>query len=152
VLLPWDGLPTCPDRLETRPTEAAPGALHDRIAAFLAASEAWAERERPRPRAINIRPYVESLAVADDALVISCWLTQEGSARADEIAAAVGLADPPLIERMDLELSDEVPPAEAARTPKIKPHTRPLDRVVPGPRPAVPRETWGATANGPVVE
>jgi radical SAM-linked protein len=127
-------------------------ALPDRIATFLAAAEVWAERERPRPRAVNIRPYVESLTVADDALVISCWLTQEGSARADEIAAAVGVADPAVIERVDLELLDEVPPAEAARTPKIEPHTRPLDRVVVGPRAAAPRETWGATANGPIVE
>jgi radical SAM-linked protein len=148
----WDRFPTCPDRLETCPTEAGPGALHDRIAAFMASTEVWAERERPRPRAVNIRPYVESLTVADDALVISCWLTQEGSARADEIAAAVGVADPAGIERVDLELSDEVPPAEAARTPKIEPHTRLLDRVVVGPRPAAPRETWGATANGPIVE
>src|SRR3954471_4531783 len=69
-------------------------ALPDRIAAFLASTESWAERERPKPRAVNTRPYVESLTVADDALVISCWLTQEGSARADEIAAAVGVSDP----------------------------------------------------------
>ena len=126
--------------------------LPDRIATFLAAAEVWAERERPRPRAVNIRPYVESLTVADDALVISCWLTQEGSARADEIAAAVGVADPAGIERVDLELLDEVPPAEAARTPKVEPQTRPLDRAVAGPRPAAPHETWGATANGPIVE
>jgi radical SAM-linked protein len=126
--------------------------LRDRIAAFLAVTESWAERERPKPRAVNIRPYVDSLTVEADALVISCWLTQEGSARADEIAAAVGVTDPPLIERTDLELLDEVPPDEAARTPTIEPHTRPLDRVVTAPRPAVPRETWGATANGPIVE
>jgi radical SAM-linked protein len=126
--------------------------LPDRIAAFLASTESWAERDRPKPRAVNIRPYVDSLTVEDNALMISCWLTQEGSARADEIAAAVGVVDPPLIERTDLELMDEVPPEEAARTPKIEPHTRPLNRLIPAPRPAAPRETWGATANGPIVE
>jgi radical SAM-linked protein len=126
--------------------------LDDLIAVFLAGTESWAERERPKPRAVNIRPYVESLAVADGALVISAWLTQEGSARADEIAAAAGITDPPLIERIGLELMDEVPPEEAARTPKIEPQTRPLTRVVAGQRPAAPRETWGATANGPIVE
>jgi hypothetical protein len=131
---------------------AAHAAIRDRIAAFLASTESWAERERPKPRAVNIRPYVDSLTVEDDALVISCWLTQEGSARADEIAAAVGITDPPLIERTELELMDEVPPDEAARTPKIEPQTRPLNRIVTGPRPEVPRETWGATANGPIVE
>ena len=134
------------------PLEHRPADLSDRIAAFLAGTESWAERERPKPRAVNIRPYVDSLTVEGGALVISAWLTQEGSARADEIAAAVGVTDPPLIERVGLELLDEVPPEEAARTPKIEPQTRPLTRVVPGPRPAAPRETWGATANGPVVE
>lgn len=126
--------------------------LRNRMASFLASTEVWAERERPKPRAVNIRPYVGSLGIEGETLVISAWLTQEGSARADEIAAAVGVTDPPLIERIDLELLDEVPPAEAARTPKIEPQTRPLDRVVPGPRSAAPRETWGATANGPIVE
>jgi hypothetical protein len=101
---------------------------------------------------VNIRPYVDSLTIEDSALVISCWLTQEGSARADEIAAAAGIVHPPLIERVDLELLDEVPSEEADRTPKIEPHTRPLKRVVIGPRPEVPRETWGATAYGPIVE
>jgi hypothetical protein len=134
------------------PASAGGWALTQRIAAFLAATESWAERERPKPRSVNIRPYVDSLTVENNALVISCWLTQEGSARADEIAAAVGIVHRPLIERVDLELLDEVPPAEADRTPKIEPHTRPLERVVSGPRPEVPRETWGATANGPIVE
>jgi radical SAM-linked protein len=132
--------------------EDPPADLNDRIGVFLAGTESWAERERPKPRAVNIRPYVDRLAVEDGALVISAWLTQEGSARADEIAAAVGIEDPPLIERIDLELLDEVPPEEAARTPKIAPQTRPLNRVLAGPRPAAPRETWGATANGPIVE
>ena len=135
------------------PLEAPPTDLVDRIATFLAGHESWAERERPKPRAINIRPYVDSLTVENGALIVSAWLTLEGSARADEIAAAVGVTDPPLIERVFLELLDEVPSEEAARTPKIEPQGRPLNRVVAtGPRPEVPREMWGATANGPVVE
>jgi radical SAM-linked protein len=130
-----------------------PPGLPDRIAQFLAAAAVWAERERPRPRQVNIRPYVETLTFADGALALSIWLTQEGSARANEVAAAVGVVDPPLIERVDLELLDEVPPEEAARTPSIEPQSRPLNRVLTAdPRPAAPRETWGATANGPVVE
>ena len=55
-----------------------PEGLADRIAAFLGSTESWAERERPKPRAVNIRPYVESLTVESDTLMISCWLTQEG--------------------------------------------------------------------------
>jgi radical SAM-linked protein len=130
-----------------------PPGLDDRIAQLLASPAVWAERERPRPRQVNIRPYVETLAFAGGALAMNIWLTQGGSARADEVAAAVGVIDPPLIERVDLELLDEVPPDEAARTPSIEPQSRPLNRVLTtDPRPAAPREAWGATANGPVVE
>jgi len=133
--------------------DPAPVDLPARCADFLAAAEVWAERERPRPRQINIRPYVEALTMVGSALVISVWLTQDGSARADEIASAVGVVDPPLIERVDLELLDEAPPDEAARTPKIEPQSRPLNRVLSAePVPSAPRETWGATVNGPVVE
>ena len=81
------------------------------------------------------------------------WITQEGSARADEIAKAIGLENVIRIERVNLELLDEVPPEELARTPKIEPQTRPWNRMLPPkPLPIVPKETWGATANGPIVE
>ncbi|HKB03826.1 MAG TPA: TIGR03936 family radical SAM-associated protein [Gemmataceae bacterium] len=135
------------------PVESPPTDLTARIAGLVAATAVWVDRERPRPRRINIRPYVDSLTFADGALAVSIWLTQEGSARADEVAAVVGVIDPPLIERLNLELLDEVPPEEAARTPKIEPQSQPLNRVLTADRaPAAPRETWGATANGPVVE
>ena len=135
------------------PLDNPPADLSDRIAALLASTEVWVERERPRPRQINIRPYVDSLTIAGGDLQMSLWLTQEGSARADEVAHAIGMDGLPLIERLHLELLDEVPPEEAARTPKIEPQSRPLNRVFSSqPEPAVPRETWGATANGPVVE
>src|SRR4051812_6856360 len=60
-----------PVNVTARPRRAAyrialddpPADLHDRITTFLAGSESWAERERPKPRAVNIRPYVESLVV-----------------------------------------------------------------------------------------
>ena len=39
------------------------------------------------------------------------------------------------------------------QTPKIEPQTRPLTRPISAdPEPRAPTETWGATANGPVVE
>lgn len=126
--------------------------LQERCAQFLAATEVWAERERPKPRQINIRPYVDSLILGECNLLATIWLTQEGSARGNEVAAAVGLAEPTLIERLELELWDETPAEEAARTPKIEPQTRPWNRIVPVGSPPAPRETWGATANGPVVE
>ncbi len=129
-----------------------PSVLQERSTAFLAATEIWAERERPRPRQINIRPYINSLAIADGAIHTTIWLTPEGSARADEVASALGIAEPASIERMDLELLDEVSPAEAALTPKIEPQTRPLVGRISHPSHTPPRETWGATANGLIVE
>jgi hypothetical protein len=85
-------------------------------------------------------------------LLVSVWITQDGSARADEVAGAIGLPDQALIERVELELWDEVSSDEAARTPKIEPQSRPLNRVLSAEPVTAPRETWGATANGPVVE
>src|SRR5262245_40181333 len=135
------------------PLESPPTCLQARCDELLAATAVWAERERPKLKQINIRPYIDSLTVADGALHVAIWLTQDGSARADEVATAVGLDAPPLIERTDLELLDEVAPDDASQTPKIEPQTRPLNRVFSArPEPAAPRETWGATANGPVVE
>jgi radical SAM-linked protein len=127
-------------------------ALRERCREFLAATDVWAERERPKPRQVNIRTYVDSLMLDATGLVVAIWLTQDGSARADEVAAAVGIAERTIIERLDLQLWDETPPEEAARTPKIEPQTRPLNRIVPAESSPAPRETWGATANGPVVE
>jgi len=127
--------------------------LPNRIAAFLSATEVWVERERPKPRQINIRPYVDSLWNEESSLLANVWITQEGSARADEIAKAIGLENVIRIERVNLELLDEVPPEELVRTPKIEPQTRPWNRMLPPePMPIVPKETWGATANGPIVE
>jgi hypothetical protein len=126
--------------------------LAARCTSLLDASEVWVERERPRPRQLNIRPYVDSLAFSDGGLLASVWITQDGSARADEVAGAVGLAEPSTIERLELELWDDVSPEAAARTPKIEPRSRPLHRVLSAEPVAAPRETWGATANGPVVE
>ncbi len=127
--------------------------LTNRIDCFLLATEVWAERERPKPRQVNIRPYVDSLWHDERSLFANTWITQEGTVRADEIARAVGLETVITIERVTLELLDEVPAEEAARTPKIEPQTRPWKPVLPPkPLPSVPKETWGATANGPIVE
>ena len=131
----------------------APADLAARCAGLLASSEVWVERERPRPRQVNIRPYLDSLMLSPGDLHVGVWITQDGSARADEVAGAIGLSEHAVIERLDLELWDEVPPDEAACTPEIEPQSRPLNRVLSAePVPAAPRETWGATANGPVVE
>ncbi|HVK07958.1 MAG TPA: TIGR03936 family radical SAM-associated protein [Gemmataceae bacterium] len=127
--------------------------LRARCDAFLAATEVWADRERPRPRQVNIRNYVESLTLVPEGVRASIWLTQDGTTRADELAGALGITDTTAMERLELELADEVSAEEAARTPRIEPQTRPLTRPISAdPGPTAPTETWGATANGPVVE
>ena len=143
-----------PRRAVYRLAAGATPDLPARCSDFLAATEIWADRERPTPRQINIRPYVDSLAADGDAVVASVWLTQAGSARANEIGRALGLPDDGAIERTELEVLDEVTPEEAARTPTIPPQTRPYQRpILAGPAPvATPREVWGATSNGPIVE
>lgn len=124
-----------------------------RIAELMASPELWVERERPRPKQINIRPYIETMTLQDGAIVLSIWLTQEGSARADELVKALGLPESTVIERTALEIMDELPAEVAERTPKIEPHTRPLNRTnQPAPERPPTTETWGATENGPVVE
>ena len=45
--------------------------------------------------------------MTDVGIEASIWLAQDGSARADELAAALGIVDPPAIERIELELLDE---------------------------------------------
>lgn len=124
------------------------------VQAVLAAPEIWVERERPRPRQINIRHYIDTLTASPGAIDGWVWLTQDGTVRADELVRILALPSTTMLERLDLELHDEIAPEEAARTPKIEPQTRPWNTPnLPTPETsATPDEIWGATANGPVVE
>src|SRR5262249_56332065 len=61
-----------------------PPELPNRISEFLAATAVWADRERPRPRQVNIRPYVERLTTADKALDIITWLPQHRTTPPDQ--------------------------------------------------------------------
>jgi radical SAM-linked protein len=130
--------------------------LPERIATLLASGELWCDREKPRPRQIDVRAYIESIDSSDGRLTMSTWLTQEGTIRANELLELLGLPAETPVERKTIDLADELPPEELARVPDIQPRTRALNRL-PTPAsesPAVetPRETWGATENGPVVE
>jgi len=85
-----------------------------RLDEFLQLTESWAERLRPHPRRINIRPYVDELLVNQEYLKMALWVTPNGSARPDEVVRALGLGDllvqGAVIDRTDLELFDELPP------------------------------------------
>ena len=114
-----------------------------RAAELLAAPECWAERTRPEPRRVNLRPWLRDIRVAREPvsrdaqrsawversplgsrltdgaphLDIELCLTPAGTARPEEVLAALGLSDlleaGAVLERSRLELVDESPPSHA---------------------------------------
>ena len=177
-------VPLPPDRVAQ--VEAA-------VTAFLAESKVWVERLRPSPKRLNLRPYVRGLSVfarptpptplpegrgelADSpslqgggwgvGLQLDLWVTQTGTARAEELLDLLGLPDliddGAVLSRTTIELRDEI----TATDPADVPPDGPADAVpLTGPEVAAltarldddenqqPAEaSWGASPNGPVVE
>ena len=152
-------------------------AVAQRAAELLARDAVWVDRIKPKPRKLNIRQYLRGISVplapragleADSedrsrseqntpTLHLDLWVTQSGTARADELLLLLGVSD--LIEagrvlaRSELELRDETPPGQPDAPPDGPPDTAPLE-YTPAPagddEPAEP--TWGLSPNGPVVE
>lgn len=121
---------------------------------FLSDSEHWVERMRPRPRKVNVRPYVRDIRIADTALELDIWVTPTGSARADELIRILGLGDRltegDLLERTVLEVQDEISPDEASDGPILD---GPMVLPIRSDREEKPRRTdRGGIATGPVVE
>jgi radical SAM-linked protein len=131
--------------------------LPQRMAALFAAPACWVERSRPRPRRLDVRPYLRGIrllpaqAAADAAapqfLEMDLWVTPYGTARPEEILALLGLQDlfdaGAVLERTQLALHDEdqtpdcgptgLPaPAEAAAASAEPGAARPSP-LVPGP-------------------
>jgi radical SAM-linked protein len=159
----------------------------DRAADLMQAEKVWVDRLRPSPKRLNIRPYLRGVVVADsdkrrgvsptcgeestsglrpDArLELDLWVTQTGTARADELVRLLGLPHlldaGAVLERTTVEIRDEVPesPDPADRPPDGPAETRPLD---PAAVAALARgedeqnqpagSQWGASPAGPVVE
>jgi radical SAM-linked protein len=162
-----------------------------RSAELMDEAKVWVDRLRPAPKRLNIRPYFRSLTVQPHPptplsqgergalrdtpppagegpgersfLVLDFWVTQTGTARADELLKLLHLADLPesgaVMERLTVELHDEAPNLDAADVPPIGPaETLPLD---PAAAAALDRRDevevtaaagWGASPAGPVVE
>jgi radical SAM-linked protein len=129
------------------------------VADLLACDKVWADRVRPRPRRVNVRPYIRDIAVSPDAIEFDLWVTGSGTARADELVQLLGLTDVTddgaVLERTDLEIHDEVSPGTTDAPPEGQPETAPLEHVPAaaadeddGIRPA----GWGLAPDGPVVE
>jgi radical SAM-linked protein len=133
------------------------GVLAPSVAELLTRDQVWADRVRPRPRRVNVRPYVRNITVDGDAIDLDLWVTPTGAARADELLHLLGLDDvtDAVLERTDLEIHDEVPPGTTDAPPEGPPETAPLEHV---PAAAADEDdgirsaTWGPSPNGPVVE
>jgi radical SAM-linked protein len=96
--------------------------LAERCRDLLERSECPVERIHPRPRSVDIRPYLLGLNVVDESLLMDLRVTPTGTAKAEEVLALLGLADlldsGSVLERIRLQLHDEPapgdPPAAAA--------------------------------------
>ena len=144
---------------------------------LLASDKVWVERLKPRPRKVNIRPYLRSFGIppsggwqaaesrhplestrrvttrrSDEEFQIDLWVTQNGTARADELLKLLGLEDCPAA-RSDLAIRDETPPGQPDAPPDGAPDTAPLEYTpvgIPGDDSTEPE--WGLSPNGPIVE
>ena len=87
--------------------------LPRRIGELLASAEHWIERTRPQPRRLNLRPHLAGLRLVEAFLEMDIRVTPQGTARAAEVLAALGLGHLPdegvILERTQVELDDELP-------------------------------------------
>lgn len=140
---------------------------------LLGEEKVWVERLRPSAKRLNIRPYVRNLFVsrepeASARLVMDLWVTQDGTARADELLHLLGVEDligaGAVLERTAVELRDEVGATNPQDTPPDGPAesvpltgaevaalTARLDEEA-NQHAAEVGANWGASPSGPVVE
>ncbi len=145
---------------------------------FLAEEKVWVDKHHPRPRQVNVRPYVRGITVdistVPAALRLDLWVTGQGTARAEDLVRLLGLADVladgAVLEREELELHDETPAGQPDDPPAGPPETAPL-QLPEGGQGSPPRMNhavatvaasgeddpsgsgpWEMPATGPVVE
>lgn len=133
-------------------------AATDAAAAFMAQDKVWVDKLHPRPRKVNVRPYLRSMRVENATLIMDCWVTPTGTARGDDLLKLLGLADVhpyrAVLERAELEISDEVGETDDG-PPTGPPETLPLNHVPAqsaGDSDTPAAATWGLSPNGPVTE
>ena len=89
-----------------------------RLAALLGSTACWLERQRPRYRKLDVRPYIRDIRLLHGALEMDLLITPSGTARPEEIVRLLGLEDllehGVAIERTRLELDDEPAPTVAS--------------------------------------
>ena len=135
----------------------------ERSAELMNESKVWVDRLRPSPKRLNVRPYFRSLHVRGDALFLDLWVTQTGTARANELLKLLDLADlldaGAVLERTILELHDEVLNLDPADGPPVSPaETLPLESTALAALTqrdddeVTAAAGWGLSPAGPVVE
>ena len=132
----------------------------EHIPELLGTDKLWVDRIRPKPRRLNIRPYIRDLELQGDQLKMDFWVTQNGTAKAEELLQLLNLrstlATGQLLQRIDLEIEDEAP-ADAPDGPPTGPPelanlTHVLEVVENEPTNGHESQSWGLSPNGPVVE
>ena len=138
--------------------------LTARCAAVMELSELWVDRERPTPRQINVRPYLNSLKCTATHLEMDLWVTPEGSARADELLRTLDLDflldTGAVIERTNLVILDEIDPTTVETQPILPTREERMAMVRPLRMPAKepeahnmsPNAHWGSTSGAPILE
>lgn len=132
----------------------------ERCQEVLDQDQVWVERYQPKPRRLNIRPYLRNLRVEDQTLTFDLWVTGQGTARADELARIFELSDwleaGQYFRRTDLEIVDELNDEPAGGPPVGPPESMPItgSRTVrpPTEQPSAGQPQWGLSPQGPVVE
>lgn len=140
-------------RLALPPGRAA--RLASIVAETLAAEKVWVSKSHPRPRRVNVRPYIRgitlhslTLACASpsceapanwwdeqhtDSIELDLWVTGQGTARAEDLLRKLDLRDVLdagfILERTHLELLDELPIEAADGPPSGPAETAPLDHA-----------------------
>jgi radical SAM-linked protein len=115
--------------LELSPERADSAAATCRAA--LPADKIWVERHRPTSKRLNIRPYIRNLSVSDNVLSLDFWVTNTGTARADELLSILNLTDVleagAVLRRTAFELRDEITQSDPPDQPPDGPaETLPL--------------------------
>jgi radical SAM-linked protein len=129
-----------------------------RIAEVMAQDQVWVNRVKPKPRKINIKPFLRSISITDNKLSLDLWVTNNGSARADELLHLLNVFDlleaGAILARSELQVHDETPASTSDAPPTAAPETAPLASTpamsAEDDRPSSPE--WGLSPNGPVVE
>lgn len=143
-------------RLPLPPEQIA--AADQALASMQEQEHVWVDRIKPRPRQVNIKPFIRDIAITDGALTLDLWVTSFGTARADELLRWLGIPAEHTVrglERTHITLEDEQPWTGPGGPPTVAPATRPLEHVRgddPPDETATPAATWGLSPHGPVVE